>query len=71
MHASVQELGLMTFDADGTLYADGTHMDHDNEMINHIITLMKQEVSSHVEAVIAKELLAHQNILQSTFGAKM
>ena len=34
----------MTFDADGTLYADGTHMNHDNEMINHMITLMEREV---------------------------
>ena len=36
----------MTFDADGTLYADGTHMNHDNEMINHMITLMEREVGN-------------------------
>lgn len=36
-------LRLITFDADGTLYADGAHMDHDNEMINHIIILMQKD----------------------------
>ncbi len=46
MHASVHGLKLITFDADGTLYADGAHMDHDNEMINHILMLLHNKVSS-------------------------
>ena len=37
-------LKLITFDADGTLYADGAHMDHDNEMINHILMLLHNKV---------------------------
>lgn len=35
-------LRLITFDADGTLYADGAHIEHDNEMIRHIIALMRR-----------------------------
>ena len=46
VHASVHGLKLITFDADGTLYADGAHMDHDNEMINHILMLLHNKVSS-------------------------
>ena len=42
MHASAQFLKLVTFDADGTLYADGHHIEHDNQMIRHIISLMRR-----------------------------
>lgn len=42
MHSSAQLLKLITFDADGTLYADGAHIEHDNEMIRHIIALMRR-----------------------------
>jgi len=42
VHASAQQLKLITFDADGTLYADGAHIEHDNEMIRHIIALMRR-----------------------------
>jgi IMP and pyridine-specific 5'-nucleotidase len=44
-------LKLITFDADGTLYADGSHMEHDNEMIRHIVNLMRANV--HVAIVTA------------------
>lgn len=51
VHASAHGLRLITFDADGTLYADGAHMDQDNEMINHILTLLQQdEVISNLTA---------------------
>ncbi len=33
VHSSAKKLRLVTFDADGTLYADGCHMEHDNEMV--------------------------------------
>ena len=33
VHSSAKSLRLVTFDADGTLYADGCHMEHDNEMV--------------------------------------
>ena len=42
VHSSAQSLKLITFDADGTLYADGAHIEHDNEMIRHIVALMKR-----------------------------
>jgi IMP and pyridine-specific 5'-nucleotidase len=32
---------LITFDADGTLYADGHHFEQDNEMIQLFMSLMK------------------------------
>lgn len=51
VHNSADTLKLMTFDADGTLYADGSHMEHDNEMIQHIIGLMTAGV--HVAIVTA------------------
>ena len=51
MHASAHKLKLITFDADGTLYADGTHMEADNQMISHIISLMRSNV--HVAIVTA------------------
>jgi hypothetical protein len=42
VHASAAAgLRLVTFDADGTLYADGAHMQHDNEMIALIIRLLQ------------------------------
>lgn len=41
IHASAEALRLITFDADGTLYADGHHFEHDNEMIQVFMTLMK------------------------------
>ncbi len=34
VHSSTKGLRLITFDADGTLYADGCHMEHDNEMVS-------------------------------------
>jgi IMP and pyridine-specific 5'-nucleotidase len=51
VHASAQSLRLITFDADGTLYADGHHIEHDNEMIRHIVALMRANV--HVAIVTA------------------
>ena len=42
VHSSAQHLKLITFDADGTLYADGAHIEHDNQMIEHIIGLMRR-----------------------------
>jgi hypothetical protein len=44
VHASAAQLKLITFDADGTLYADGAHMEQDNQMIGHIINLMRSDV---------------------------
>jgi IMP and pyridine-specific 5'-nucleotidase len=44
VHCSADSLRLITFDADGTLYADGAHMEHDNEMIRHIISLMRSGI---------------------------
>jgi len=42
VHASAAAgLRLVTFDADGTLYADGAHMQHDNEMIALIVRLLQ------------------------------
>lgn len=51
MHASAATLRLVTFDADGTLYADGAHMEQDNRMIGHIVDLMRARV--HVAIVTA------------------
>ncbi|KAL4452320.1 hypothetical protein ABPG75_007982 [Micractinium tetrahymenae] len=51
VHSSAQTLKLVTFDADGTLYADGAHIEHDNEMIRHIISLMRSNI--HVAIVTA------------------
>ncbi|KAI7845135.1 hypothetical protein COHA_001180 [Chlorella ohadii] len=51
VHSSAQSLKLITFDADGTLYADGAHIEHDNEMIRHIIALMRSNI--HVAIVTA------------------
>ncbi|CAK0783513.1 hypothetical protein CVIRNUC_006712 [Coccomyxa viridis] len=44
VHSSAKKLRLVTFDADGTLYADGCHMEHDNEMVGHIISLMRSGI---------------------------
>jgi IMP and pyridine-specific 5'-nucleotidase len=44
VHGSANKLKLITFDADGTLYADGHHFDTDNAMIEHIITLMRSGI---------------------------
>jgi hypothetical protein len=41
IHASAEALRLITFDADGTLYADGHHFEQDNEMIQLFMSLMK------------------------------
>lgn len=51
VHSSAAGLKLITFDADGTLYADGAHMEHDSKMIGHIINLMRSNV--HVAIVTA------------------
>lgn len=51
VHGSAANLKLVTFDADGTLYADGAHMEHDSQMIGHIINLMRSNV--HVAIVTA------------------
>lgn len=51
VHASAKEVKLVTFDADGTLYADGKHFEEDNKMIDKIIQLM--EVGIHVAIVTA------------------
>ena len=51
VHASAKEVKLVTFDADGTLYADGKHFEEDNQMIDKIIQLM--EIGVHVAIVTA------------------
>jgi len=51
IHASADSLKLITFDADGTLYADGHHFETDNAMIHHIIVLMRCGI--HVAIVTA------------------
>jgi IMP and pyridine-specific 5'-nucleotidase len=44
IHASAEALRLITFDADGTLYADGHHFEQDNEMIQLFMSLMKMGI---------------------------
>ena len=51
VHASAKEVKLETFDADGTLYADGKHFEEDNQMIDKIQQLM--EIGVHVAIVTA------------------
>ncbi|KAI8465948.1 MAG: IMP-specific 5-nucleotidase [Monoraphidium minutum] len=51
VHASAEGLRLITFDADGTLYADGAHMEQDCEMIRLMVGLMRMGV--HVAIVTA------------------
>lgn len=55
VHASSDNLKLITFDADGTLYADGAHFEQDNAMIAHIINLMRCNV--HVGAATAVNVI--------------
>ena len=52
VHASADAgLKLITFDADGTLYADGHHIEQDSEMIRLIVSLLRLNV--HVAIVTA------------------
>lgn len=51
VHSSADTLRLITFDADGTLYADGAAIERNNAMIGHIINLMRSNV--HVAIVTA------------------
>eukprot|EP01018_Ginkgo_biloba_P021435 Gb_01195 [translate_table: standard] len=51
VHAIGERVSLITFDADGTLYADGHHIDGDNKMIGHIVKLMQH--GTHVAIVTA------------------
>jgi IMP and pyridine-specific 5'-nucleotidase len=51
VHAVAEKLQLITFDADGTIYADGHHIRGDNKMIAHIVKLMRQGI--HVAIVTA------------------
>ena len=51
IHASADSLRLITFDADGTLYADGHHIEQDSQMIRLMLQLMKSNV--HVAIVTA------------------
>ena len=51
MHSAADTLRLVTFDADGTLYADGCHMEQDNEMVDLLIQLMRKGL--HVAIVTA------------------
>ncbi|KAI5068033.1 hypothetical protein GOP47_0016378 [Adiantum capillus-veneris] len=51
VHAIAENLSLITFDADGTLYADGHHIERDNKMICHIIKLLQH--GAHVAIVTA------------------
>jgi IMP and pyridine-specific 5'-nucleotidase len=44
VHAIAEKLSLITFDADGTIYADGHHIEGDNKMVAHIIQLLQQGV---------------------------
>jgi hypothetical protein len=50
VHSSADALKLITFDADGTLYADGAHFDQDNAMIAHIVNLMRCNVHVSLES---------------------
>ncbi|KAH9327287.1 hypothetical protein KI387_007465, partial [Taxus chinensis] len=51
VHAIAERISLITFDADGTLYADGHHIEDDNKMIDHIVKLMQH--GAHVAIVTA------------------
>lgn len=51
VHAIGEQVSLITFDADGTLYADGHHIQGDNKMIGHIVKLMQH--GAHVAIVTA------------------
>ena len=71
VHASAEQLQLITFDADGTLYADGCHMEHDNKMIDAMIELMNRRV--HVAIVTAagypQQPHLFENRIQGLVGA--
>lgn len=50
IHSSAKSLKLVTFDADGTLYADGCHMEHDNEMVSALFLALYADYSTaHVK----------------------
>jgi IMP and pyridine-specific 5'-nucleotidase len=51
VRASAEGLRLVTFDADGTLYADGHHIEQDSAMVEMIVSLMRAGV--HVGIVTA------------------
>ncbi|XP_024536496.1 IMP-specific 5'-nucleotidase 1 [Selaginella moellendorffii] len=51
VHAIAEKLALVTFDADGTIYSDGHHIERDNKMIAHIIKLMQRGI--HVAILTA------------------
>ena len=51
VRASAEGLRLVTFDADGTLYADGHHIEQDSAMVETIVALMRAGV--HVGIVTA------------------
>jgi hypothetical protein len=73
VHASVHGLKLITFDADGTLYADGAHMMHDNEMIRHIYTLLqKDEVNFSLPSPNCSDIgkIHHQGVFHVSLAAK-
>jgi hypothetical protein len=44
VHASAEHLQLVTFDADGTLYADGAHFEQNNKMIKLMMALLRANV---------------------------
>jgi IMP and pyridine-specific 5'-nucleotidase len=71
VHASAAQLRLITFDADGTLYADGCHMEQDNRMIDAMIELMSKRI--HVAIVTAAgypgEPHLFENRIQGLLGA--
>ena len=71
VHASAKQLQLITFDADGTLYADGCHMEQDNKMIDAMIELMSKRV--HVAVVTAAgypgEPFMFESRIQGLLGA--
>lgn len=51
LRASAEQLRLITFDADGTLYADGHHIEQEDEIIGHVVALLRFDV--HVAIVTA------------------
>jgi IMP and pyridine-specific 5'-nucleotidase len=71
VHASAAQLRLITFDADGTLYADGCHMEQDNKMIDGMLELLSKRV--HVAIVTAAgypgEPFMFESRIQGLLGA--
>lgn len=51
LRSSAEVLRLITFDADGTLYADGHHIEKEDEIIGHVVALLRSNV--HVAIVTA------------------